>query len=205
LSIYNPLSEFRREANATSNKLKDRVGHTVGFVLFLENERILLDISYGRNSLTVAHDTWLKSPIHASASGKLQILAKGEGMRRYIESLELKPYTTATICDPKRLENDLLESYRRGFVVVRDEHIKGLTAIGAPVWNLVGACIGCLFLNARSSDISAEQISELGELLRNESELFTLSTSSAEPVSHMFNTHEPTSFNRSSYVSHPGR
>lgn len=188
LSIYSPLSDFRREAGLTANRIRSQTGQTAGFVLFCLDERIIVEVSAGMSSLTLAYDTWLQSPIHASVSGKILILSKGEARRRaYIEALDLQRHTEYTICDADALEAELSESYGRGFVTARDEYFVGLTAIGAPIWSQAGACLGCTFLNVRSADVDMGDIETFGAVLKNEANLFSHATPCLEPVGRILN------------------
>ncbi|KAA3625832.1 MAG: IclR family transcriptional regulator [Proteobacteria bacterium] len=197
LSIFSPLNEFRREASRTASRFRDETGQTTGFVLFCMNERILIEIASGRNSLSPAYDTWLNSPIHASASGKILLLTMTPEERiRFIGDEGLPSHTTETITDMGELEADLDRWASRGYVVARNDYFDGLTALGAPIWTDEGACIGCVFLNGRSADIPDSQIETLGRSLKATADLFSLGTPSIQAVARMFGSRPSKNFPR---------
>lgn len=187
LSIYSPLNEFRREAARAADRFKDEYGHTTGFVLFCMKERILVEISSGADSLSPAYDTWLDSPLHASASGKVLLLSLSSGERKSL--LGDGPYqahTKYTITDPAALEADLKEAEKRGYAVAADDYFDGLTAIGAALWTDEGACIGCMFINGRSKSIRSDEVHELGQAIKSAADLFSLGTPAIHSVGKMF-------------------
>jgi IclR family transcriptional regulator, acetate operon repressor len=197
LSIFSPLNEFRREAARTANQFRDQSGQTTGFVLFCMNERILVEIAPGRNSLSPAYDTWLNSPIHASASGKVLLLTMTAAERKQFLGPEpLVAHTPHTITEMKELEKDLDQWIQRGYVVAKNDYFDGLCAIGAPIWADEGACIGCLFLNGRSADIPDSHVDELGAALKSTADLFSLGTPSIQSVARMFGARTSSNFPR---------
>jgi IclR family transcriptional regulator, acetate operon repressor len=197
LSIFSPLNDFRREAHLAANRFLNETGQTTGFVLFCINERILVEIAPGRNSLSPAYDTWLSSPTHASASGKILLLTMTPSERRkFLGGDPLTRYTSETITDFDELERDLEVWSNKGFVVARDDYFYGLTAIGAPLWTDEGACIGCIFLNGRSADIPESQLETLGQNMKSTADLFSLGTPSIQSVARMFGAKPSTNFPR---------
>lgn len=187
LSIFSPLNELRREAARTANRFRDECNQTIGFVLFCMNERILLEIASGQNSLSPAYDTWLDSPVHASASGKILLLTLSpEKRKKLLGPGQLRAHTKKTITDFEALERDLENWAQKGYVVARDDYFDGLCALGAPIWTDEGSCIGCIFLNARSESIPEEQIDSLGTALKSTADLFSLGTPAIQTVGRMF-------------------
>lgn len=187
LSVYNPLNEFRREGARTANRLRDETDQTTGFVLFCMTERILVEIAPGQNSLSPAYDTWLNSPPHASASGKILLLSMTREERRaFLGKGPLPAYTQHTITDPEELEQDLAIWHEHGYVVAKNDYFDGLVAIGAPIWTDTGACIGCFFINGRSASISDDQVHSLGMALKATADLFSLGTPATHVIGRMF-------------------
>ncbi|MGE0611601.1 MAG: IclR family transcriptional regulator [Hyphomicrobiales bacterium] len=187
LSIYSPLNELRREAARAADRFRDESGHTTGFVLYCMKERILIEISSGANSLSPAYDTWLDSPLHASASGKILLLSLSPGERKArMGEGPYDSYTPFTITDPKALEADLEQAQKNGYVVAADDYFEGLTAIGAALWTDEGACIGCMFINGRSKSVPENEYAALGTALKSAADLFSIGTPSLHVVGRMF-------------------
>lgn len=187
LSLYSPLNEVRRRAARAADRFRDEHGHTTGFVLFCLNERILIEISSGTDSLSPAYDTWLDSPLHASASGKVLLLSLPSAERkRVLGDGPYKAHTPYTITDPVALAADLEEAQELGYVVAADDYFDGLTAIGAALWSDDGGCIGCMFINSRSTRIPKEETHRLGMAIRSAADLFCLETPAIYTVGKMF-------------------
>jgi len=197
LSIYSPLNEFRREAARAAYQFRDEHNQTTGFVLFCMQERILVEIATGQNSLSPAYDTWLNSPIHASASGKILLLTMSASERqKWLGPGPLQAHTSHTITDPAELEHDLEKWQQHGYVIARDDYFDGLTAIGAPIWTEDGACIGCVFMNGRSANIPESQLEGLCDSLKSMADLFSLGTPAIQSVGRMFGARPSPNFPR---------
>jgi DNA-binding IclR family transcriptional regulator len=197
LSVYNPLNEFRREGARTINRLRDETDQTTGFVLFCMNERILVEIAPGQNSLSPAYDTWLNSPPHASASGKVLLLSMTREERRaFLGDGPLPSYTEHTITEPEELEKDLAYWHDHGYVLAQDDYFDGLLAIGAPIWTDTGACIGCFFINALTATVPAEKVHSLGMALKASADLFSLGTPATHKIGRMFDAKPSPGFRR---------
>ena len=197
LTIYSPLNEFRREASRAASQFRDEHNQTTGFVLFCMQERILVEIATGQNSLSPAYDTWLNSPIHASASGKILLLTMSAAEReKRLGPGPLKAHTKHTITDLEMLELDLEKWQRNGYVVARDDYFDGLTAIGAPIWTEDGACIGCIFMNGRFANIPENQVESLCVALKAMADLFSLGTPAIQAVGRMFGAKPSPNFPR---------
>ncbi len=151
------------------------------------NERILIEIAVGQYSLSPVYDTWLDSPIHASASGKVLLMSMNEEERSQILGPgPLEAHTKYTITDPIELEKDLSVWAQKGYAVANNDYFDGLFALGAPIWANTGACVGCIFVNGRSANIDDKQLDELGLKLKSAAKLFSMGTPAVQAVTGMF-------------------
>lgn len=174
LSLYHPFNVLRRDAQLQLTGLRAEVLDTVGLVVFVFRERLLLDIAPGQHSLSPYYDTWMKSPLHGSASGKVLLLSLSAKER--LSLLGRGPYeqhTPKTTTDPAALERELAVSRERGYVIAQDDAFVGLTALGAPIRIGEASTLGCFFVVGRSADFDEARIAETGLALKQAAEFFS--------------------------------
>jgi DNA-binding IclR family transcriptional regulator len=85
-----------------------------------------------------------RTPLHASALGKVLLAYLPEQKRMALLSRSLTRYTEKTITDPRKLEKALDEIRERGFAVELEEEHLGVGCIGAPVRNSLGRCVAAV-------------------------------------------------------------
>lgn len=134
LSLFHPLTLFRREAEQVLRSLQQNTGETCALVLFLGKERLVVDFIRGRHPLSPYYDTWLKSPLHGSASGKILLAWLPDEEREQL--LGIGPYTAhtpKTVTDPLLFKRQLDEILRQGHAVARGDAYQDMVAIGVPM------------------------------------------------------------------------
>lgn len=174
LPTQHPLNNFRREISSSLHRLRDELGETIAGVLFVGRERVIVDVVQGRDPLSPYYTSWLKSPLHGSASGRLLLLSLSADDRR--ELIGEGPYeavTPHTITDPKRLAEELMQIRAQGYTIVRDESLIGITAIGAP-FMMGNQSMGCLVTaRASNSRIDRHAADVVGQELANAAKLIS--------------------------------
>lgn len=158
LSLFHPLTLFRREAEQVLKSLQQSLGETCALVLFLGKERLLVDFVRGKQPLSPYYDTWLKSPIHGSASGKILLAWLPDNERESL--LGPGPYTahtSKTVTDPAILNEQLEQVLRVGHATARGDAFPDLVAIAVPLL-LPTHCrpMGCLVTTSFSHDLPEE-------------------------------------------------
>jgi DNA-binding IclR family transcriptional regulator len=150
LSLFHPLTLFRREAEQVLRSLQKNTGETCALVLFLGKERLVVDFIRGKQPLSPYYDTWLKSPLHGSASGKILLAWLPDDEREQL--LGSGPYTAhtpKTVTDPVVFKNQLDRVLRQGHAVARDDAHQGLVAIAAPMMMPTHSRpLGCLVITS---------------------------------------------------------
>ncbi len=156
LSLFHPVTQLRREASATLQAFQVETGETIALVLFIAQERLVVDFARGNQPLSPYYDTWLKSPMHGSGSGKLLLAWLGDSERAHL--LGPSPYvahTPKTITDPALLSQHLDQVRTQGYAVARDDAYLGLTAIGVPLMYPTDAQpLGCLVITSPSNSLA---------------------------------------------------
>lgn len=174
LDLYHPFNVLRREVHGPLQSLRDRFGVSAGFDLFLGDERVILELATTSESLLPFYNTHLRSPLHASVSGKLLLLRMSRKERE--RALGPGPYerlTPHTLTEPKELGKDLEEAARHGYALAVDQHYVGMTLIGAPVGLPSMPPIGCVGLAGNSARIDEQRLHEIGEACRDTARLLS--------------------------------
>ncbi|HVB81518.1 MAG TPA: IclR family transcriptional regulator C-terminal domain-containing protein [Candidatus Binataceae bacterium] len=175
LPLYHPWSVVRRDVEPTLISLRDEFGFTTGLVVFCLGERILLELALGRDALSPDYHTWLSSPIHASGSGKMLLMASApEERRRLLGPEPYRKFTEHTLTSAYALDRDLAESAARGYVLACDDYIDGFRVVAAPIEPVMKPVVGCLFCSGRSATLSEEVIPRLGPALKKAAAFFSI-------------------------------
>lgn len=168
LSLFHPLTQLRREAVPVLEFLQSQIGETCAFVLFLGQERLVVDFVRGNHPLSPYYDTWLKSPLHGSASGKLLLAWMPESDRA--ELLGPGPYaahTSRTITSPELLNAALAKVREQGYAVAREDAYQSLVALGVPLaFQRDAQPVGCLVVTSPSASLPPEAETKVSEQLR---------------------------------------
>jgi len=85
-----------------------------------------------------------RTPLHASALGKVLLADLPENKRAALLGDRLTRYTEKTITDPRKLQKALDEIRELGFAIELEEEHAGVGCIGAPVRNAEGRWIAAI-------------------------------------------------------------
>lgn len=169
LSLFHPLLQLRNEVMPVLKMLHDEIGETAALILFLGRERLIVEFSRANNQLTPYYDTWLRSPLTGSASGKLLLAWMSEDERS--DLLGSGPYTAhtpKTVTDPVALLRDMDTVREQGFAVAREDGFQGIVSVGTPlVFQADGQPIGCLTYTALSAALTPDKEAEAIAKLRD--------------------------------------
>ena len=103
----------------------------------LEGERsICLAREYGPSRLFFAINEGDYMQLHATAIGRVLLAYAPEPFLRRVLGRELETFTSSTIVDRRRIEEEILTIPERGYSVNREEREPGVAAVAAPVFDL---------------------------------------------------------------------
>lgn len=151
---WHPIQGFRRDAYNILEKLHHETRETTVMVLFLGQQRVVVDAIHGRLALSSYYDVRLTSPLHGSASGL--ILLSGVSAESLDKILGPGPYSAhapKTCTSREEIESRLKQIRKDGYAISREEGFAGVVAYGAPICYR-GKSLGCLVITASSNDIS---------------------------------------------------
>lgn len=184
LSLFHPLTLLKREARSILELVCEHTGISTALVLFIGKERMVVDFAQGKQQLSAYYDSWLKSPLHGSASGKLLLGWLSSAEREAL--LGPGPYracTSKTITDREVLSKCLAEVRSQGYAVARDDAYEGLTAIAAPlVAHAEGRPIGCLAVSGASYALPPDRDAEIASRLQSGAQLLMGSSPSVQII-----------------------
>lgn len=185
LSLMHPVEQFRRDTSGILSGLAETSDQTAILALFIENQRMVVDIAQRPNSLTPYYDNWLKGPLYATGVGKALLASMTpEGRKAILGPGPFKAFTAHTITDPEKLEANLATVDSLGYVCSRDEHHVGLTAVSALITSWSQTSIGCLTVTGHSSTLDDEKLAEVGEELVRCAQLIRYQTTTLRFLEH---------------------
>lgn len=107
-------------------------------------------------------------PLHCTAMGKaLLAYYPEERVKALIEAQGMKAYTPNTIISYRKLTKELAEVRKNGFAVCNEEHVPGLFAVAAMVWQGGGpvASLGLLGRDLPSVLATSDKVRQAAELI----------------------------------------
>ncbi len=182
LSLFHPVTLLRREASAMLQTFQEETGETIALVLFISRERLVVDFARGNQPLSPYYDTWLKSPLHGSGSGKLLLAWLTPAERENLLGPgPYKAHTPQTITDPALLSQHLDQIRTQGYAVARNDAFQDLIAIGVPLMHPTDAQpLGCLVITSPSASVPVQAEQGMAEKLRTAATLLMNSAPSIQ-------------------------
>ena len=140
-------------------------------------ETISLDIPDGSTRLCVERIEspqqlrWVKRlgermPFFASASGRTLLTFMTPSERKAIlETMPFEQLTPHTTTDPKKFNQELELTRKRGYAVSQGERVEGVSCVAAPIFDGAEKVIGAITISGPSTRFSEQKIKEYAELL----------------------------------------
>jgi DNA-binding IclR family transcriptional regulator len=101
-------------------------------------------------------------PLYTGSMGKILLaFADEQDRRELLARMPLVALTTATVTDPRRLEEQLSEARKKGYSVSRGEQADGVAAISAPVFSANGHILAALSILGPSARMSDRTMTKL--------------------------------------------
>jgi IclR family acetate operon transcriptional repressor len=186
MDLQHPLQDFRRSALPVVQGIADETGLTAGVHLFMYDARLTIEIVKGGRPLTPFYDTQAQRGPHASATGKLFLLAIGEDRAaRILGSGPYPAYTDRTLVDPARVSRELADARRAGFSKAIGEAYPWLASVAAPIRTRSGGTIGALSVFSMTDFLSSEEVPGVGARLIRATEILRHACPSLDEIGRM--------------------
>jgi DNA-binding IclR family transcriptional regulator len=118
-----------------------------------ENSVLYLDKGEAPTLLRTVAGAGRRSPLHATASGKVLLAFADPRLVDRIARKGLAQLTPTTVTDPEALRRQLADVRRLGYGVCWQERELGLSSVAVPLRNYTGAVVACLTLAATSAHL----------------------------------------------------
>ncbi len=155
--------DISQESAPVCRWLADETGETAN-VAVLDGDAAV-NIMQARGTAEVAAYNWLgrRTPLHATASGKVLLAALPVSVRESLLAQEQERFTERTVTAPSALRAQADEVAAEGFAVTRQELEDGLNAVAAPVRRYDGTVIGAIGVSGPVYRMGEDRLSELAE------------------------------------------
>ena len=158
----------RQEALPNMQMLHLELGETVNLSLRRDDEVLYIERTTGSSSMMrVVHIIGARAPLHITAVGKIFLADDGpEKVMQYSQRTGLPKYTENTLTDPQSLAREIEKIRRQGYALDNEEAEKGVSCIGAGIFNDEGKLVAGLSVSAPSDRLNkawAAQVRQTAE------------------------------------------
>ncbi|MGH7166643.1 MAG: IclR family transcriptional regulator [Nitrospiraceae bacterium] len=151
-SLVKSRISVRQEALPHMQDLHQELGETINLSVRHDDEVIYIERASGSNSMMrVVQIIGARAPLHITAVGKLFLAEDGpEGCAEYVRRTGLPRYTDNTLTEADTLTKELEKIRRLGYALDNEEAEKGVSCIGAGIYNDEGRLVAGLSVSAPS-------------------------------------------------------
>jgi DNA-binding IclR family transcriptional regulator len=158
----------RQEALPYMQRLQQQLGETVNLSVRRDDEVVYVErTSTGNSMMRVVHIIGARAPLHITAVGKIFLSNDGpEKSLQYMQRTGLPKYTENTLTDAGSLAQELEKIRRQGYALDNEEAEKGVSCIGAGIYNDEGRLVAGLSVSAPSDRLDktwAAQVKQMAE------------------------------------------
>jgi IclR family transcriptional regulator, KDG regulon repressor len=139
-------SALIRIAKPIMTRVRDRLGHTVLLDKITPQSVEIIESLPGTGMVQMSVLRNHPLPLHSSVVGKLALAFAEEGSRPPLDRGALAALTPETITDPETLDGEIERVRQQGWAAAPEEFTLGVNALGAPIFNHRGQCVGSIAL-----------------------------------------------------------
>lgn len=175
---------IRRAARGALHRLAEQTDASVLLSVLDRQSVLYIDREELSDGLRMTANTGRRSPLHTNASGKV-LLANMDAVsvRQYL-SCPLKPKTSATITDPRRLMNELVKAKDEGYGVCWGEHEPLLSSVAVPLITRDGVVRGSIAVAVTTARLKRISPSRLMARIRSAADEAALEYARLPVVNH---------------------
>jgi DNA-binding IclR family transcriptional regulator len=159
----------RQEALPHMQVLHQALGETINLSVRHDDEVVYIERTAGSSSMMrVVQIIGARAPLHITAVGKLFLSEDGaEKWLEYARRTGLPRYTENTLTDAALLEKELDKIRRQGYAFDNEEAEKGVSCIGAGIYNDENRLVAGLSVSAPSDRLDRAWASQVQQTARN--------------------------------------
>ena len=142
----------RQEALPYMQQLHQQLGETVNLAVRRDDEVVYVErTSSGTQMMRVMQTIGARAPLHSTAVGKIFLAADGpERCREYAQRTRLPKFTDNTLTDQAKLLQEIDRARQLGYAFDNEEAEKGVSCVGAGIYDDDGRLIAGLSISAPS-------------------------------------------------------
>jgi DNA-binding IclR family transcriptional regulator len=167
-SLVKSRINVRQEALSHMHRLQQELGETVNLSVRHDDEVVYIERTAGSNSMMrVVQIIGARAPLHITAVGKLFLAEDGpDKCVEYARRTGLPKFTDNTLTDAETRAKELDKIRRQGYAFDNEEAEKGVSCIGAGIYNDDGFLVAGLSVSAPSDRLNrgwASQVRQTAE------------------------------------------
>ncbi len=144
-NLYHMHASMRGEAEPLLQQLAAQFGVSAYFATLSGDRAVYVLVIEGPGPIRIGPRLGSSTPAHTTAAGKaLLAYLPPEDLERYLETTELIPETPKSITSKNDLREDLRTVREQGIAYNRGEHLHGVGAIGAPLFDRHGGAVASI-------------------------------------------------------------
>lgn len=155
-----------RCARPVCERLSEQTRETVNIAVLEDNEAVVIHQAISRSSAVNVDWRGKRTPVHATAAGKIFLAHMPEDQRRSILKRPLKRFTEHTIVNPAILRDHLHSIRVKDYVYTVEELEIGLNVVGAPIRFSDGPVTAAVTVSGPAFRFPKDSIHETGELIK---------------------------------------
>jgi IclR family KDG regulon transcriptional repressor len=153
-------SDLTRVARPYLDQLALQASTTVLLGILDEDSVLYVDRGEAGSGLQMVANAGRRSPLHATASGKLLLAFADRDVLERVLAQRLEQLTRTTITDPATLRRQLAHIRATGYATCWQEREVGLCSVSVPLHNYTHRVVACLTLAASSARLNSESLDE---------------------------------------------
>jgi len=159
--------DVRQAARTVMERLSDETRETVHLATLEQTDVIYIDKIDSSQPLRMHSYVGQKIPLHASALGKV-LLAWGpqDILKGVLEKGNLKRFTDTSITEPAALNEEIDRIRTQGYAEDREESVRGVRWVAAPILNREGSVVAALSISLPSQRLDDEKMGSLQKMVR---------------------------------------
>jgi DNA-binding IclR family transcriptional regulator len=148
--------ELPTESRSVCRRLAADLGEAVNVAIFDSGEATNILQEYGTSAITGRNWIGQRTPLHATASGKVLLAWMDAVALKEMLTPKLHRYTQHTVTEPSALEAELARVREQGWASTAEEFEIGLNAVAAPILDATGEVVAAVGTSGPSYRLTVE-------------------------------------------------
>jgi DNA-binding IclR family transcriptional regulator len=163
------------------DRLAEETGEAV-LLSILDGESVLyLDRGQSSESFTMVANVGRRSPLHTNASGKVLLAHQDQSFVASVLGKPLSANTPGTVCNPRELEVQLLETRRDGYATCWQEQELGLCSVAVPIFDYTGKACAAMAIAGPAERVTKQTVPGFVQRLQDEAHQISSKLGAMDP------------------------